>query len=303
MGNEARRGRHGLGFPLFAFLVIIVGVVLLLQNLGLLSWGLWGYLWRFWPILIIIIGVNIIFGRRLRWIATAISVLLIVLALGMAAWQAGGLGSEVVQGQFSRPLENADSAAVDIKFGAGELTLKSLPQASTLLVAGETRGPEEAKLSLQLDRYDRKAGLKLVYPEEGWYQIGAKPSLEWEVNLSPRLPLELNLDTGASTCLLDLSELKVRKLDLKGGAARLNLTMPKAAGQTETSIVAGAADITITIPAGVAAKVKHTGISSLDIDEKRFPKVGDYNISPDYSTTTNRINIDLTAAAASIRVR
>ena len=127
--------------------------------------------------------------------------------------------------------------------------------------------------------------------------------LEWDVNLSPHIPLELSLDTGASTCSLDLGELKVGRLDLKAGAAKLKMTMPRAAGQTEVSIAAGAADITITIPEGVAAKVKHTGISALHIDEDRFPKVGDYNVSPDYDAAPNRIKIDLTTGAASVRVK
>lgn len=303
MSGEERRPRHRYGLPLFPIIVIIVGVVLLLQTLGILSWGLWGYLWRFWPILIIIIGLNIILGRRFPWAVGAISLLLVLLAFGVAAWQAGPRqASAGVSGQFSEALGDFQSAAVQINFGAGELTLASLPQDSTDLVAGETRGPEEARLSLQLDRRDSEAGLELSFPQRGWSGVG-NPSLGLELNLNPRIPLELNVNTGASSSDLNLSDLKVRSLDIKGGAARLEIAMPAAAGQTAVSISAGAADITIVIPEGVAARIKHTGLSSVDIDASRFPKAGDYNISPGYDTAANRIDIDITTAAASVRVR
>ena len=300
---EARHGRGNFRFPLFALIVIIVGVILLLQTLGLLSWALWSYLWRFWPVLIIIIGINLILGRRSPWIAAAVSLVLIFLAVGVAAWQAGLGHNELVSGHFSQPLDSIRSATLDMTFGAGELTLESLPGASVELMAGETRGPEGAKMSLQLSRFDGQASVKLAFPQEGWPEIGANPSLRWDVNLSPRLLLDLNLTTGASTCLLDLSELRVGKLDLRAGASRIEAIMPRAAGQTDASISAGAADIVITIPEGVAARVKHTGISALDINEQRFPKVGDYYVSPNYNTAANRVNIDLNTGAASVRVR
>jgi len=44
-------------------ILVFLGGVLLLQNFDVLPWGLWGMLWRFWPVLLVIIGLNIIIGR------------------------------------------------------------------------------------------------------------------------------------------------------------------------------------------------------------------------------------------------
>ena len=57
-----------LGIPVFALLLVLVGGVLLLQNLGVIPWELWLELWRLWPVLIIAFGLNLIVGGvRLGW--------------------------------------------------------------------------------------------------------------------------------------------------------------------------------------------------------------------------------------------
>jgi hypothetical protein len=43
--------------------LLFLGIVFLLQALDVLPWGVWGTLWRFWPVLIIIIGLNILLSR------------------------------------------------------------------------------------------------------------------------------------------------------------------------------------------------------------------------------------------------
>ena len=45
----------------FGFGVVIVGVLLLLDNLGILHGDAWGYVW---PIAIILVGLSIIFRKK-----------------------------------------------------------------------------------------------------------------------------------------------------------------------------------------------------------------------------------------------
>lgn len=61
--NTRRSGGGGT----WAALLIATGVVLLLNNLGLLPWHIWRTLWQFWPLLLILGGVEIILGRS--WIS------------------------------------------------------------------------------------------------------------------------------------------------------------------------------------------------------------------------------------------
>jgi membrane-bound ClpP family serine protease len=48
----------------FGLLLIVIGVIFLLQNLGYLSASAWGVLW---PVIVVIIGLTFIFGRSRTW--------------------------------------------------------------------------------------------------------------------------------------------------------------------------------------------------------------------------------------------
>ncbi len=80
MGPQHRRGASLIG-PL---ILIAAGILFLLANLGLLPAGFWGAIWRFWPVILILLGLDIILSRQLGWsssITTAIIVVLIVLVV------------------------------------------------------------------------------------------------------------------------------------------------------------------------------------------------------------------------------
>lgn len=54
------------GDGLFWGIVLITGGLLfLLNNFGLLSWDVWDTIWRFWPLFLVIIGLQIIIGKSL----------------------------------------------------------------------------------------------------------------------------------------------------------------------------------------------------------------------------------------------
>lgn len=61
MNNEKIKQRHHSYF--FPYLLILIGIIFLLNNLGLVSFSIWSILWKFWPVIIIFIGLNIIFGK------------------------------------------------------------------------------------------------------------------------------------------------------------------------------------------------------------------------------------------------
>ena len=67
-------------------LLIVAGVVLLLQMLDVLPWDIWWNIWRFWPVLLVMLGLGILLGRRVPLLSSAIAASLLVGAVGGAAW-------------------------------------------------------------------------------------------------------------------------------------------------------------------------------------------------------------------------
>lgn len=72
------RGYHHQGGG-GAFLLIIIGILLLLTNFGFLSTNIWHVLVRFWPVLLIIMGIRIILGRNI--VSRVVSLLIILLVI------------------------------------------------------------------------------------------------------------------------------------------------------------------------------------------------------------------------------
>ena len=126
--------------PLFALLLVVAGVVLLLQNLDLIGWGFWLEIWRFWPVLLVAVGVNIMLGRRLPWLATAIVVALIC---GSAVWAALLAESErdTVVARTSKVLGETNRLDMAVDIGFGSLTIDSLPSDSPNLVEWSLEAP------------------------------------------------------------------------------------------------------------------------------------------------------------------
>jgi hypothetical protein len=58
---EQERKRSGDFFG--AAIIILIGLVLLLNNFGVLPWSVWTQLWRFWPVLLIVAGIQMLGGN------------------------------------------------------------------------------------------------------------------------------------------------------------------------------------------------------------------------------------------------
>ena len=304
----SERGRPGL--PLFALLLIAAGLVLLLQNLGLVTWGLWLEIWRLWPVLLIAVGVSLIFGRRLRWVSTGIVVVLIAGAVIGAALLAES-GGRVAVDHISRPLDGTRSLDVSVAFGGGNLTIDSLPDGSPSLFEGTfesrcqsrevsfRRDGDAASLDVEREYLDFEmdpAGLS-VCPWDAW-------DADWRLSLSRVPEATVDLGTSAAAIDLDLTDLRVESLYVDAGASSIDIRMPANAGEVEVVINAGAASIDVWIPEGVEAHVVNdTGVSSFDVSS-RFPSISNRAFrSPGYQDAGNRIYLEVTGGVSSVSVR
>jgi hypothetical protein len=97
-------------------------------------------------------------------------------------------------------------------------------------------------------------------------------SSRWDVGLATGVPLELRIDVGASRSVLDLRELRLRRLDLKTGASETRIILPRAAGVDDDRRFAGCGALTVEVPAGVAVRFRsRMGLGSVNVDQSRFP--------------------------------
>jgi len=54
---------HHRGSGLWGLVILLAGLLLLANSIGLVPWEIWRYIWPFWPALLVIFGLRIILGR------------------------------------------------------------------------------------------------------------------------------------------------------------------------------------------------------------------------------------------------
>ncbi len=294
MPERSRRASHA---SVWGVILLFVGIVLLLQNFNLLPWGLWGTLWRFWPALLIIIGLDILASHYNPWLTSALVLAVLGACLGLAIWQ-HGLSPSPAMSEYSQPLGELRRAEVQMDFAGGSLKLASLPPDSANLAEAKC---QEGKIKADFEQQDGVGHLHLSNEKKErppWKGIGA----ELEVNLSPSIPLALQVKSAAVNLNLDISQLKVTELKLNLDAGNCQLKMPSE-GAIQALIEANAANLEVIIPPEMAARVEaKTNLSLLEIDETRFPREGNYYTSPNFETSRNQLYLKLNCNAGRVRI-
>jgi len=292
-----------VGVSIWGIFLLFLGIVFLLQTLNILPWGLWGTLWRFWPVLIIIIGLGILLRRYNVWLVSLLVLAIFGACLGIAIWQYGSpLPSGMVTESYSEPLGDMERAQIEIDFSAGSITIGSLPPGSPNFVEvdSEVRDSRET-INVDFHQQDGEGKVYLSTVNQWFWGEGV---VKWEVRFTKSIPLVINIKSAASNIELNLSELRVTEIQLDIDAGNCKITTPSSAGTSDIEIEADAANIEVTIPDGVAAKIRlDTNLCALDVNKSRFSQQGDYYVSDNFNTAQNRIYLIIDCDVGRVQVR
>ena len=312
------------GAVVAAVWLIGLGLVFLARDWMSLGWG------EAWPLFVILVGVaslvTALVGRRptltkawdllwpLAWIAVGVVLLLSttgrlaltpgelisngwpIVLVGIGLWFLGAafINRRPVTETLNLPLPSVEEARVRLGFGGGSLTVDRAP--TGVFVAGTFSSGVSVK--------ERGPGdIELVPESSGGAWFPWDGALEWRVGLTGEIPLTLRVDGGAYRGSLDLSDLLVRSLEIRTGASETRVTLPRAAGMTTVRTESGAASLPLTVPDGVAARVRSKmALGNVTVNETRFPRASDGWASPDYETAENRVEISVEGGVGSVRV-
>ncbi len=297
------RTRPSLIGPL---ILITIGVLFLLANLGMLPLTFWEIAARFWPLILILVGLEIILGRRSMIGALIVVALWLALVGGVIYLSFAGGGilptPAAVTDQLSQPLGDAQSASVDLEIGAARTTVAALPPESTDLMKGTFRHAEGTRIAKTYNVNGSEGQLTVKEEGANFMFLGGR-SDQWDVALSPQIPLALRVNGGVGHGSFDLAALKVTSLSIDAGVGNVDVTAPKT-GNTSVQINGGVGSVTITIPDGVAASIRvNGGLGGTRVNEARFPKFGDVYQSADYASAANKIDIIVDGGIGSINIR
>ena len=304
--------RRGVAAPA---LLIGLGTALLLNNAGLWAWDAWGVLWRFWPLLLVAAGIDLVIGGRsslgsvrgksaARFSAFGLLWLLALLAVG--AWVLGpkvaGEGSFATE-RIAQSADGARQAHIVIEPAVADLRIGAL-SASSRLVEGalSTRSDLRVVSTYAVNDGTGTFTLKTVGAAVIPGFAGVPSHSTWELELNRDLPIALEVSLGAGSADLDLTDINVTDLRVNVGAGKATVVLPRQ-GHLVGSIRGAVGEIVIVIPKGVAARIRaNAGLGSVEAPREIAAREGTY-ITPGYDSAEGRVELDVTQALGSVTIR
>lgn len=310
---------------IWGIILLFVGGVLLLQNFDVIDFY-WSSVWRFWPIFLIIAGINILFSRNKSQAGGIISIAVLVITLGFLFYR--GQVPPENRGWIGRHLDKD----IDIDFDPHD---KAADQRTTLFENYTAGQSDKVMLNISgggtsfeleggtdslitTDIRSRKASFSLIKTildsltklefkmqdkngRQRWSLGEGGNDVDLRLNKLPEWQIDMNM--GAGEAKLDLSEYKVRKFKFDGGAAALEVKMSALLPIADVEVKTGIADVRIEVPEAAGCRIKSkTGLSAKDFSG--FIKLDDGSYeTANYKSAAQKIFITLDGGLSNFEVR
>jgi hypothetical protein len=262
--------RH-YGYRSFFWPIVLIGVgaIMLLANLEILPAPSMRLLLRLWPLALIVLGLDIVVGRRSPILGGLIglgTIALVVLLLYFAPSLDLERTVEKKTLTFNTPLGETQAAKVSLDLERYATTLGSAINPDDLFDA-------VLETYTDVDYVARGGGQKTIalspvdasFFDLDWTAASTR-NMTWEIRLSPEVPLDLSVDVGSGAADLNLSGLMLSELSVDGGSGSTELAIPST-GKPYLVYVdggSGSFDVQIEDDASLMANVD-VGSGSFDI--------------------------------------
>lgn len=323
-----------------AGILITIGVLFLADNFDWFDFD-WDVIVRFWPVLIILLGVNLLIGKRSSS-ATALTILALCIAIPAALvshfrdrwddrdhysyhWDEDDNndhdsrdnssddnndednndndsdGSDVKQ-SFTEPMESGvKSAAFTLEGGAAKFTIGTT---STNLAEANTDLDFGKGYTMKKVLRDGIAELNFETKngENQKWNINDNSFNKVDVKLNPSLEWDMNFKIGAGKADFDLSAFNIKKLTLETGVTDTEIKLGDKALSSGIRVESGVAQVEFQVPQSVGCRIEVNGaLNGKDFDG--FTQNGDSYETPGYDKATKKITIKFDGGLSNLKVR
>jgi hypothetical protein len=308
------------GLLFWGLALVTAGIVALASAQGWIDIPAWVDLWRYWPVILIVIGLAIVLSRTpFALIGTVVAALVVGIAGGAAiAAAASGAGfgtcgnvsgtEDTSSGDFS-----GGTASVDLTMNCGDLTLGMADGSAWQAV---TVSEEDQGVSLEADAdsltmRSNTGGFPFNHDRQDWtVTLGRDLAYDLALTLNAtdsRADLtggqfaRIEANPNAGSLQLDLSGSQVEELQLQVNAG--SLTLDTDAGTQlggRIGVNAGSIDLCTDPDVGLRITVDANLTFAHNLDESGLQQSGEDTFTSDnYASATNTIDLELEGNAAS----
>ena len=312
---------------IWGVVLLFIGGVLLLNNFNIIEFY-WSNVWKFWPVFLIIFGINIPFNRNNSQTGNIISLAVVVITLSFLFVK----GQEKPRGNWWDDMKNnveyqddEDTDRNSSRSGtlnfvepylAGDADKKTILNISGGGTSFKLDGKTDSLITADVDRKKSNFILKretadslntLTFKmqdknKRGNWSFGDGGN-DVKFNLNNNPIWEMNFKLGAGEIDFDLADFKVRTLNFDGGAADVDFKIGGLLPITDVNIKTGVADVKIRIPESSGCRIKtKTGLSSKDFEGFKLISEGVYETS-NYQSSTRKVFINFDGGLSSFEVK
>ena len=255
--------------------LILIGVIALLANTGQIPAERLYNLVLLWPLVLVVLGLELIVRRSMHGVAGDIAAaLIIVLAIGgAAAYVAAAPNPSAAQSLDSTAdLGSISTATVEIDAGAAEITVAGTSDLGSSLYSAHI-DYTGVKPEVSLDRSTGK--LIINQPNRTFLDFQNNRRFVLDLRLNPSIPWAITQNSGAATDTYNLQAVHLEGLTLNTGASRDEISLGQPSGEVPVRISGGSLTVRVHRPQGVATSVDvNGGAISLDADGHAYRGFG-----------------------------
>ena len=307
------------GKIVWGMIYIFIGSIFLLDNFNLIDFY-WVSVWRFWPVIFILIGINMLLSRFVNQKAVpALVAAITLLTLALIGYQgsrpnndsrwisfqfdnddSGNDSTQNVPSYFIEPYGGAKRAELRIQGGATSFKLQDTT--SSLFEADVKRPFAKYTLTKSISDSVEVLNFRMRSGEQRW-NLDEMESNETNIRLNLTPVWDIHIGMGAGEAIFDLTPYKVSSLKFEGGAASFEAKIGSLQALTNVTIETGVSNVEIDVPSESGCRiVVDSGISSKDFIGFIKQTDGTYQTS-NYSTAAKKIIISLKGGLSSFEVR
>lgn len=281
-----------------------LGIFLLLNNLGVIPSASWTMLLRWWPVLLIAAGLDLIIGRNSLWSAI-IGILVGIIILAGIVWLSTAFTpAPSPQAQtLAWEKQSADNLTARLSLSAGEVQVSSGAAGDQAVSAALTLG---GSTELQ-DSYAVRQG-QAYFELESQSMFVFYPALQspaaqtlWKVYFNPDLPLDLTSNLIAGEQQLNLNDLNLTYLNSQTIFGRTTMWLPEEGPfKGEAEVIFG--ELLVYVPEDAAVRIyADTGLTGVALPEG-YTREDDLIRSPAPTEGAPALELNLKQPIGSLRI-
>lgn len=290
-----------VGTLITGLLLVLFGEIFFLINLGYGSWGNIYEISKYWPLLLILIGLAMFWRGSLPRALAYLVIILSVLAVGLYMIMEQQPDAQEItvktplnmsQQQYPEVIQGN----LDIDYGGGKLLIS--PGTQDLLLADFGN----RQIKQQIEANGQVLDINLSQNQFNWNPATDKLN-HWQLKISPDLVWSLDIDAGAIDGNIDLTGIPLRELNCNLGAGNILFTLGSNGVNSKMDIESGASNIKLKIVNDTGIRIKMNGaLNSSNLEKLGWANTDGYYISPNYQQAASKIDCEIDLSLGNLEV-